>query len=193
MPWPPPTRRRSCRTRSRRSVGRGHDPADRRKRRYGVNISEKDNRDRFPLRKHPRMRYYDYATPNYYFITICTHGKACIFGGPGRLNRRGRIAQQGILSITQHFPDAIVDKYVVMPNHIHAIIVLKTKGAKLTDVVGLYKSYVSREIHRVEPECIVWQTSFHDHVIRNAGSYERIWHYIDSNPAIWQEDCFYSE
>jgi hypothetical protein len=60
-------------------------------------------------------------------------------------------------------------------------------------VVGQYKSYVSRSIHHIAPMLNVWQTSFHDHIIRNQHDYQRIWEYIDTNPQKWQEDCFYSD
>ena len=86
--------------------------------------------DRFPKRKHPRLKQYDYATPNYYFITICTKNKACIFGSPEKLNRCGKIAEDGILNIEKHFVNIKVDKYVVMPNHIHLILMKTRIGTK---------------------------------------------------------------
>ncbi len=147
--------------------------------------------DRFPSRKHPRMATFDYTTPNYYFITICSHNKKCIFGKPDRLNHFGKIALHGLMDIHRHFPNVIVDKAVVMPNHIHAIIILSNHQTNLSTVLGLYKSSVTKQIHSVSPNEIVWQSSFHDHVIRNQRSYEHIWNYIDGNPSKWEEDCFY--
>ena len=147
---------------------------------------------RFPMRKNPRLAGFDYATPNYYFITVCTYQKACIFGKPGDLNAWGKLAKNGLLQIGEHFSGVTVDKFVVMPNHVHAIIVLSDSGIRLTTVIGQYKSYVTRELHKLCDDKI-WQTSFHDHVIRNQADYERIWSYIDSNPATWLKDCFYTE
>ncbi|MDQ9816352.1 hypothetical protein RFZ01_18460, partial [Acinetobacter pittii] len=63
--------------------------------------------------------------------------------------------------------------------------------ASLSNVVGQYKSFVSRKIHGSCPELRVWQTSFHDHVVRNQQDYQRIWAYIDGNPSNWEKDCFY--
>ena len=150
-----------------------------------------DNDERFPNRKHPRLKYFDYATPNYYFVTICTGNKSCLFGSPGKLNKRGRVAEEGILEIETHFPNAKVDKYVVMPNHVHLILTLNGEGSSLSTVIGQYKSFVTRKICEYEPDCRVWQTSFHDHIIRNQQAYEKIWLYIEANPLNWDKDCFY--
>jgi REP element-mobilizing transposase RayT len=124
-------------------------------------------------------------------VTICTHEKACIFGSPERQNPLGNIAVRGLLEVQSHFSDIKIDKFVVMPNHVHAIVVLQGNDVKLPVVIGQYKSYVSREIHKLQPGIPVWQTSFHDHVVRNQADYERIWAYIDTNPARWMDDCFY--
>ena len=153
---------------------------------------QNNNADRFPSRKHPRLKQYDYTTPNYYFVTICTKEKACLFGGPGMLNQCGSIAQQGILEIEDHFPGVKVDKYAVMPNHIHMILVLQGETASLPTVIGQFKSYVTKQIRQSEPKCEVWQTSYHDHIIRDQKGYENIWLYIESNPANWEKDCFYT-
>ena len=54
-----------------------------------------------------------------------------------------------------------------------------------------YNVYINKLIHNLNPEITVWQRSFHDHVIRNRHSYEKIWMYIVNNPAKWEEDCFF--
>ena len=150
-----------------------------------------DNDERFSSRKHPRLKNFDYSTPNYYFVTICTWNKICLFGSPSHLNQRGHAAMEGIVDMESHFPNIKVDKYVVMPNHVHMILILQDDGVPLPTIVGQYKSFVSRKIHEIEPDCKVWQTSFHDHVIRNQQAYEKIWLYIESNPQNWSADCFY--
>ena len=149
--------------------------------------------NRFPNRKNPRLKQYDYATENYYFVTICTGEKKCIFGSPNHLNTFGKFSKEGLQLIETHFPTVKVDKFVVMPNHIHAIIILSADYVKLTTVVGSYKSYVTKKIHQIDPHIKVWQASFHDHVIRNQQAYEKIWNYIEYNPMKWEEDCFYSK
>jgi len=140
----------------------------------GGSMTNKADNERFPSRKHPRLKNYDYATPNFYFVTICTWQKKCLFGKAGALNRYGKIAEQGIGQIESHFPDVSVDKFVVMPNHIHMILVLQAKIATLSNIIGQYKAFVTKEIRKTEKDAKIWQTSFHDHVIRNQKSYETI-------------------
>ena len=148
---------------------------------------------RYPSRKNPRNQAIDYSAPNYYFITICTDQKACIFGEPNQLNEFGKIALDGIEQISVHYPEVTVDKCVVMPNHIHAILILTGNGRSVSDIVCSYKAYVTKRIHEIQPIRKVWQSSFHDHVIRNQQSYEKIWLYIEGNPLNWNKDCFYSD
>ena len=139
------------------------------------------------------MGWYDYATPGYYFVTICTKDKGCIFGLPGKMNHAGQVAHQAMEEIPAHFPGVAVDKFVVMPNHVHAILILRDGKTKLSTVVGQYKSTVTRRLREkgwIQP---IWQTSFHDHVIRDQKGYEKIWAYIDTNPIRWKDDCFYAD
>ena len=149
-----------------------------------------------PKRKSPRIPGYDYSTPNYYFITICTHEKRCIFGGPEKLGPYGLIAREYLLNIPKYFPGIKVEKAVIMPNHVHAIMVVtpnaEENGRKdLTLAIGQYKMAVTKAIRAVEQGKQVWQRSFHDHVIRSQKRYEQIWTYIHYNPQKWSEDGFY--
>lgn len=149
--------------------------------------------EKYPKRKHPRLKGYDYSTPNYYFVTICTHDKRCIFGNTGNCNVLGMIAQEGILRIPEHHFGVMVDHSVVMPNHVHMLIHLCDNRSNLETVIGSFKSRVSKQIHKIQPALCVWQKSFHDHIIRNEKSYQNIWLYIEENPMNWKQDCFYSE
>ena len=154
-------------------------------------MNPNDEQDRFHSRKSPRLRQYDYTTPNDYFVTICTWEKKCLFWRTGVLNHYGEIAKQSFEEIGRHFPDVTVDKFVVMPNHVHGILVLQSGSTNLSAVIGQYKSYVSKQIHVFDADCRVWQASFHDHVIRSQKDYERIWLYIEGNPMRWEDDCFF--
>ena len=147
--------------------------------------------DRFPNRKYPRLKEYDYSKKNFYFITICTDQKKCIFGKPKNINIFGQIAEENLLNTQKHFRNIRIDKYVIMPNHIHVIFEVVADGNNLINVIGSFKSATTRKIHEIQPNLVVWQKSFHDHVIRNQKSYEEIWKYIDGNPLKWEEDCFY--
>ena len=146
-----------------------------------------------PKRKSPRIPNFDYSSANYYFITICTHEKRCIFGKPGMLSWMGQYAKECLIKITELHPNIRLDNYVVMPNHIHAIFDVQDhkKKTDLSVIIGQYKSAVTKGIRVKFPHYIVWQRSFHDHVIRNQQGYEKIWRYIEDNPRKWEEDCFY--
>ena len=147
----------------------------------------------FIYRKSPRISNFDYSKPNYYFITICTDHKNCIFGNAGNMNQYGMIVKNCIDNISKFYPQVIVDKYVIMPNHIHMILVIQSVEnlTPVTNIIGQFKMSVSKEIRKLNPECKVWQRSFHDHIIRNEKSYQKIWEYIENNPLKWEEDCFY--
>ena len=145
-----------------------------------------------PKRKSPRIPEFDYSTANYYFLTICTQGKRCIFGKPGDLNWMGKIAEENLLMISNIFPNVRVDHYVVMPNHVHMILDVQGSGiSNINVVMGQYKMSVTKMIRQRKPDFQVWQRSFHDHVIRNQKQYEEIWVYIEGNPMKWEDDCFY--
>ena len=151
----------------------------------------------FFSRKSPRIEFHDYSGGDY-FITICTRDKEHYFGkiinGEMEFTELGRYCQQQIASISVHYPYAEPILYVVMPNHVHMIIVLGNSGKNdLNQVIGQFKSGVSREIRNMEPAMRVWQRSYYDHVIRNEKSYREIWEYIEYNPLKWEEDRFYSK
>ena len=146
-----------------------------------------------PTRKPTRIPNYDYATPNYYFVTICCHEKLCVFGNVDQPNLCGKIAEACLNQIPSVFPNVVVDKAVVIPNHVHAIVVLKDDQVNLSTVIGKYKAAVTRAIREKEPNKIIWQRSFHDHIIRNQKRYELIWSYIDTNKYRWKDDKFYVE
>ncbi len=110
-------------------------------------------------------------------------------GNTGQLSAMGLLVREELEKIPLYHPEAILEKYVVMPNHIHAIIRLDGAAEKRIDIiqlVALYKAAVSRKVQRK-----IWQRSFYEHVIRNQAQYDRIWEYIENNPAKWELDCFY--
>ena len=92
-----------------------------------------------PKRKHPRLYHYDYSTAGAYFVTICTHNRRCLLSrivGRGlapaeiQYTAYGQIAQEQMLLLEQRYPSLKIDQYVIMPNHIHAILLLEeTAGA----------------------------------------------------------------
>ena len=157
-----------------------------------------------PERKQNRLQNYDYSSSGAYFITICTGGRAqilCDIVGDGALDVPktvltdiGRIVDKHILS-TNNIPSVTVDKYVIMPNHIHVILIVDNNGTSkapsptnniISHSVSTLKRFINKEIGYN-----IFQRSFHDHVIRNENDYLKIWNYIDTNPAKWQEDKYY--
>ena len=147
----------------------------------------------FYCRKPTRIPGYDYSKCNYYFITICTNEKECIFGSPRNLHAFGNIVKEHIEEMESHYTSVKVDKFVVMPNHVHMIMILEAADSNpsISSIIALFKTGVTKQIRLQRPDIKVWQRSFHDHIIRNQNSYEKIWNYIDNNPLKWEEDCFY--
>ena len=79
-------------------------------------------------RRSIRLKGYDYTRAGAYFVSICTKDRACLFGdvadGVMRLNQMGHIVRQCWLAIPDHFPHVLLDEFVVMPNHVHGILVI---------------------------------------------------------------------
>jgi len=111
-------------------------------------------------RKSPRLKHFDYATPTVYFITICTYEKRCIFGRASQLNEYGKIAQNDIEQLNMHYPFVRIFHAVVMPNHVHILLGIEPDcrhTATLSSIISAYKAGVSRKIHLLNPNMIVWQ------------------------------------
>ena len=159
-----------------------------------------------PKRKHPRLLHYDYSTPSAYFITICTHNRRCLLSrivGRGlapaeiQYTEYGKIAQEQLLLLEQRYPSLKIDQYVIMPNHIHAILLLGeatgvTENPTIPDIVCAFKSLTTRQCKKVQPIDKLFQTSFYEHVIRNHEDYNEIAEYIVNNPKQWELDKLYS-
>lgn len=159
-----------------------------------------------PKRKANRLKTYHYATPGVYFVTICTEKRVktlCDIVGDGFPvpKAAGMIAEVFIREIPVKYPNVYVDKYVVMPNHLHFLLRIVATGGTgnpsptLGNIVGWYKYQVTKEMNKRSGTMgkRIFQRSFHDHVIRGEKDYQKIWNYIDGNPLKWTEDCFYIE
>ena len=175
--------------------------------------------NKLPKRKHPRLKEYDYSSNGYYYVTICAKDMKCIFGGVeknvGRglapaereykdtkiiLSPYGLIAEKQLFALEQRYDYVKIDKYVIMPNHIHVIIILDglTAGASprptLPDIICAYKSLTTRECNKMSniKGRKILQESFFDKVIRNEEGYFAAWQYIDENPRKWQNDEYFA-
>ena len=122
-----------------------------------------------------------------------------------QLTEYGKIVDRLINTIPQQSL-ATIDRYVIMPNHIHFVIMITDSDelrairesplrgrSIISKIIGYIKMNASKEIHNRYGNVTVWQRGFHDHIIRNRNDYEKISKYICENPIVWQYDCFYTE
>jgi putative transposase len=142
-------------------------------------------------RKQIRLKDFDYSQEGGYFITICVKNRVNAFGkivsNSSVLNKIGLLAEKYIMEIASHYCNVEVLEYIIMPDHIHMIIIINNandiKRATIAEIIKGYKQIVSRKIHLNFPEIeFSWQRSFHDHIIRNYESLDRICDYIKHNP-----------
>ncbi|MCQ9205862.1 MAG: transposase [Omnitrophica bacterium] len=159
----------------------------------------------FTPRKPKRLKTHDYLQQGYYHITICTHNHQEAFGTIKNnsmiLNEYGHIANNTWIDLPNHHKNIKLDEYIIMPNHIHAIINVvvgagparpftKYKNSNnMSIIIGSYKSSVTRQINKLNNNKFRWQRSFHDYIIRSSNhSLYNIRKYIINNPANWDAD-----
>ena len=159
----------------------------------------------YPKRKRNRLEHYDYSSPGAYFVTICTFEKKKLFWSdhvldsiaspsavqlPFSLSETGALVDKAIQNIPLHYTSITIDRYVIMPNHVHLLLQIHEQPEGnftcLQTVIGQMKRWTSKQA-----EFPIWQKSFHEHVVRNKNDYLEIWSYIDSNPIRWQDDCYF--
>jgi len=159
-------------------------------------------------RKQLRLTGFDYSRPGYYFVTICTKGHIRWFGricdNRMMLNARGRVAWQHGMNIPNHFTMVTLDEFVVMPDHVHGILIIGQSDVGnaymrslpgmcnpadadpskmlLARIIQQYKSAVSRKIHQSGWPNFQWQKSYYDRIIRSDAELEKIRLYIRNNP-----------
>ncbi len=166
---------------------------------------------------------YDYSNEGLYFVTSCVQDKLCVFGhidgGEMLLNGFGEIAERQWHWLEQQYPYVFLHAFVIMPNHVHALIEIDTgsvpvlpgnasalpvhdsdrskpvhtKVKSISELMGVYKTTTSKRIRQAGLEGFAWQRSFHDHIIRHEQAFQRIEQYIHNNPALWKDDVFYQQ
>ncbi|MCB0201526.1 MAG: hypothetical protein H6649_12290 [Caldilineae bacterium] len=173
-------------------------------------------------RRSIRLRGYDYSQAGAYFITVVTHDRTCLFGqvvdGEMLLNAAGLEAEKCWLAIPEHFPFVELDAFVIMPNHIHGIIVITPDGDNVRANVGAknfsplppppsrhsqsfrspsktvgsivrgFKIGVTKWFRAKTDVYAVWQRNYYDHIVRDEPSLHRIRQYIVDNPMKWAID-----
>jgi REP element-mobilizing transposase RayT len=165
-----------------------------------------------PARRSPRLKDYDYGQNGAYFVTICTHNRENLFGeivqDQMQLNSYGEIVWAGWRDLANHYISIELDAFVVMPNHVHAIVMLigpvdiareglspsPTAKHGVTEIVRALKSFSARRIHEQggTNAGLIWQRSFHDHIRRSEPELNKLREYVLYNPAKWAEDTFYT-
>lgn len=169
-----------------------------------------------------RLRGYDYASAGWYHVVICTKDRVCHFGevrsGVVGLSKVGCAAHRFCREIPDHTDRAVVDAFIVMPNHVHAIIGLvprtddrddidgrrdarsrvstKTttnefgplQPGSLSSIVHGYKAAVTRWARKHGYDTFAWQPRFYDRIIRNERELHATRRYVNENPLKWHLD-----
>lgn len=169
-----------------------------------------------PNRKQNRLSKFDYGQEGAYFVTLCTQNRARLFqmelpagndlcavpqivGNdlcvvPKTDAVGNTIIHRWFKETERKFPNVVINKYVIMPDHLHLIVTIKERhtGRSLPDVMRFFKTMTTNEyIQGVKNGILtpfdrkLWQKSYYDHVIRNQQDYNEIWEYIENNPTKW--------
>jgi putative transposase len=172
-------------------------------------------------RASPRLKKYDYSNPGGYFVTILTHDRVNLFADAissnilgetvVNLTSCGKIAEFTWLDLPNHNPEIELDAFVIMPNHVHGIIIIKDMAVdemeesvragsepaltehrrhSLSEIIRQFKTFSARRMNelRQTPGQPVWHRSYYDRIIRNQSELQRIRLYIEDNPRRWAED-----
>ncbi len=164
-------------------------------------------------RKSIRMPEYDYAQDGGYFVTICTHNRHCLFGIINHemvLNPFGIVVRDSWQKTLVIRPYILLEAFVIMPNHIHGIIIIRGDGSRrgvlqyaptsfqspsqtVGAIVRGFKSSTTKEINQIRgtPGLPVWQRNYHEHIIRDENDLNRIREYIITNPYHWVKDIHF--
>jgi REP element-mobilizing transposase RayT len=168
-------------------------------------------------RRSIRLKGYDYAQLGAYFVTICTYQRQCWFGeildGRMYLNQIGNVVVQEWVGSSQIRQEIELDTWVIMPNHIHGIVLitdinkvvaqslvplhtptsnpepLHRQPRSLSTFIAGFKASVTKQINiiRQAPGIPIWQRNYHERIVREE-SLKTIRAYIVNNPQRWADD-----
>jgi putative transposase len=163
-------------------------------------------------RRSIRLKGYDYSQAGAYYVTIVARNHVCLFGqvfnAEMRLNDAGQMIQSQWGALPRRFPNVELDEYVVMPNHMHGIILIgdgadggvgaihesplriQRRKMLLPKIIGYFKMNTAKHINgmRDTQGAPVWQRNYYEHIVRNEQDLARIREYIVNNPARWEID-----
>ena len=155
-----------------------------------------------------RLEKYDYSLTGAYFLTICTQGKKCLLGdvvdGEMQLNKCGEVVTECWEWLPKQYPQLILDEWIIMPNHLHGIIVIiddgrggsrtaptnSIKRKPLGSLVGAFKTVSTKQINIIRKTAgkTFWQRNYFERVVRDEKELNNIREYILSNPLGWELD-----
>ncbi len=158
--------------------------------------------DNYRRRASMRLRSWDYTHPGWYFVTITTKNRRPFLGAVNdnqfQLSPIGRIVEKEWKKLPSKRNHMCIDEWVIMPNHIHGIIILerdlprasrwdaptkaRLKRGSLGVIINQFKSNCTKRIHAAGFHEFKWQRGYYDHIIRNDGDLKRIRSYIRLNP-----------
>lgn len=165
----------------------------------------KQTRNRHTL----RLKGYDYASAGIYFVTICCQQRACLLGevvsGEMHLSVLGEAVRSCWQAIPLHFPHVELDAFVVMPNHLHGIVILnercpdmdranidsplpRSPSLTLGSIVRGFKIGVSKWLRGNGDTTQIWQRNYYEQILRDEAGLHRVRQYIADNPLRWHED-----
>ena len=157
-------------------------------------------------RRSIRLKGYDYSSQGAYFVTLCCENRQHRFGeiseSQMELTHCGQIATEWMENLPTKFPTIEIDEYIIMPDHIHAIISIRTGNPRgcpeenpptIGQIIGAYKSLVANDCLKWHKERNLqmgklWQRNYYEHIIRDEQAYENIRNYIRTNPERWQSN-----
>ena len=147
-------------------------------------------------RRSIRLPGYDYSQPGAYFVTICIWQRQCLLGdieeGNMLLSRYGEVVDFNWFNLMRVYPHIKLDSFVIMPNHIHGIILIKNldKRHGLSEIVRGLKTFSSSRINQLRrvSGIPVWQRGYYEHIIRDETTFAKIQEYIINNPYKWETD-----
>ncbi len=137
---------------------------------------------RLSSRQPLRLRHYDYRENGYYFVTLCTKNRTPQF----TTATAKALVQQYLEQVPAFFSGVSIDQSVVMPDHLHVILVFQSSEKPLSRVIQVFKSWVTRAWGLGHS---IWQRNYYDHVIRNEAALKKIREYIVNNPVVAEIDC----
>ena len=163
--------------------------------------SFKRNKTKKHHRKYLRLKVYDYSQIGAYFVTVCARNHELVFGkiveDEMRLNDAGRIVQNCWNALLFRFPGIELDAFMIMPNHVHGIIMIVGAGQALSpnsptlgDIIRVFKSTSAINLNLMLSMSgqSIWQRNYYEHIIRDEESLSKIREYIAYNPLSWSMD-----